>query len=39
MVEGVKYHGQRVKYTIGRGQYTMGREFDIPWIGEAKYHG
>jgi hypothetical protein len=30
-VEGYIYHWSR-------GQNTIGREFDIPWQGEAKYH-
>ena len=27
------------RYTISKGQNTMGRGFDIPYIEGSKYHG
>ena len=29
---------RRSRYTMGKGQNTMGREVDIPWIGGSKYY-
>ena len=33
MSKGSKYHIQWVQYSIDRVRYTIGRQFDIPWIG------